>query len=198
VELWNRAGRIPGVKHIFIGSGVRYDLLADASSDDYLKALCARHISGRLKVAPEHSEDSVLRQMNKPSIAVYERFARRFRGTNKSLHNKHYLVHYFLISHPGCTLEDALNLALWLKKKHIHPEQVQDFIPLPMTLSTCLYYTGKNPLTGEAVYVPRGLRERKMQRALVQYGQPKNRKYVVEALKKLNRLDAMSILFRRD
>jgi uncharacterized radical SAM protein YgiQ len=189
VRLWNDALKIPGVKHIFIGSGVRYDLLTDKDSDAYLKALCARHISGRLKVAPEHSEERVLNLMNKPPFEIYEKFAERFNKVNASLRKKQYLVNYFISAHPGCGLKETLELSLKLAKRGIHPEQIQDYTPLPMTVSGCMYYTGKDPFTGREVYVARGLKERKQQRALVQHKQPGNRKYVIEALRELGRMD---------
>ncbi len=189
IELWDEVKKIPKVKHVFVSSGVRYDLLIDKESDEYLKSLCADHISGQLKVAPEHSEKKVLELMNKPQFATYEKFTRRFSDMNKRLNKKQYLVNYFINAHPGSTLEDALNMSLELRKRHIHPEQIQDFIPLPMTVSGCMYYTEKNPFTGKRVHVARGLRERKIQRALIQYKNPGNKRYIVEALKKLKRMD---------
>ena len=186
--------KISKVKHLFIGSGVRYDILIDSASDEYLKALCADHVSGQLKVAPEHSVQSVLELMNKSSFKTYEKFVKRFNEVNAGLKKKQYLVNYFISSHPGAGLEEALDLALTLNAKGIHPEQIQDFIPLPMTASGCMYYTGKDPFTGKTVYVARGLRERKLQRSLAQYKQPNNRKYVIEALKKLDKLHLKSRL----
>ena len=168
--------RIPKVKHLFIGSGVRYDLLVENQSEGYLKELCANHISGQLKVAPEHSEEPVLKLMNKPSFEIYEKFIRKFNDINKRLNKKQYLVNYFISAHPGATLDSALNLSLELMRKHIYPEQIQDFLPLPMTVSGCMYHTKKDPFTGKDIYVATGLRERKMQRALIQYKQQKNKK----------------------
>ena len=194
LRLWNEAAKISGVKHIFIGSGVRYDLLVDNSSDRYLKALCADHISGRLKVAPEHTESSVLELMNKPPFETYEKFVCRFNEMNKRLGKKQYLVNYFISSHPGARLDEALNSALTLAARHISPEQIQDFIPLPMTIAGSMYYTGMDPFTGRHIYVAKGLRERKLQRALIQYKQPNNRKYIVEVLKKLDKLHLKSKL----
>jgi len=189
LKLWERVSKIPKVRHLFIGSGVRYDLLTDKDSQAYLKALCGDHVSGRLKVAPEHTEEKVLWLMNKPSFATYEEFAKKFDIAGRSVGKKQFLVNYLISAHPGCTLEDSLNLSLTMMKKHIHPEQIQDFIPLPMTMSAAMYHTGKDPMTGSAIYVARGLRERKLQRALVQYGNPENRRYVIEALRKLGRMD---------
>lgn len=194
IRLWNEILKIPKVKHLFIGSGLRYDLLVERGSDNYLKALCAHHVSGTLKVAPEHSDERVLGLMNKPSFATYEKFVQRFDKTNSSQGKKQYLVNYFISAHPGCGLKEALELTLKLAKKGIHPEQIQDYTPLPMTASACMYYTGKNPFTGEQVYVARGSRERKQQRALIQHKQPGNRKYVLEALKKLGRMDLIDKL----
>ena len=194
LKLWDEILKIPKAKHLFIGSGVRYDILIDSASDEYLKALCADHVSGQLKVAPEHSVQSVLELMNKSSFKTYEKFVKRFNEVNAGLKKKQYLVNYFISSHPGAGLEEALDLALTLNAKGIHPEQIQDFIPLPMTASGCMYYTGKDPFTGKTVYVARGLRERKLQRSLAQYKQPNNRKYVIEALKKLDKLHLKSRL----
>ena len=195
VRMWERVRSLPKVKHLFIGSGMRYDLLADKDAALYLKELCSHHISGRLKVAPEHTEESVLKLMNKPSLQTYEEFVTKFNTVNCELGKKQFLVNYIISAHPGCTLEDSLNLSLSLMKKHIHPEQIQDFIPLPMTMSGSMYYTEKDPLTGKSIYVAKGLRERKLQRALVQYGNPDNKKYVIEALRKLGRMDLSNIFF---
>ncbi|MFA6079344.1 MAG: YgiQ family radical SAM protein [Candidatus Omnitrophota bacterium] len=186
--LWDRVKKIPGVKHVFVGSGVRHDLLVGDDSDEYLKALCRDHVSGQLKVAPEHLCPPVLDLMNKPSFKVYEHFVDRFNAVNKALNKKQYLVNYLLSAHPGSDLSSALELALYLSKRHINPEQIQDYIPLPMTVSACMYFTGKDPFTGKKIYVAKSPRERKLQRSLIQSRQPKNRKYVLEALKKLGKL----------
>lgn len=189
IRLWREAARIPKVKNIFIGSGVRYDLLLDKEAGEYLKALCGRHVSGQLKVAPEHSEKPVLDLMNKPSFGSYRSFVNKFEAVNRSLGKRQYLVNYFIAAHPGATLEDALNMAIELKRLGIRPEQVQDYLPLPMTLAGCMYHTGKDLVTGKSLYVAKGERERRLQRALIQYSQPQNRRYVLEALKKLGRMD---------
>ncbi len=189
LKLWEAVSKLPGVRHLFIGSGVRYDLLTGKDSESYLKALCKDHVSGRLKVAPEHTENKILRLMNKPPFERYEEFAKKFDAASRSAGKKQFLVNYIVSAHPGCTLEDALNLSLSMMKRYIHPEQIQDFIPLPMTISAAMYHTGKDPMTGSGIYVAKGLRERKLQRALIQYDNPKNRKYVIEALKKLGRMD---------
>lgn len=194
VALWNKALAIPGVKHIFIGSGLRYDLLADKASDEYLRALCARHISGRLKVAPEHCAPGVMRLMNKPRFDIYERFEDRFRHANAKVGRKQFLVNYFISAHPGATLTDALDLAVRLAGKRIHPEQVQDFLPLPMTVSGAMYHTGRDPFTGEKVHIPKG-RERTLQRALIQYADQGNKKYVIEALRALKRTDLLPVFY---
>ena len=197
IRMWERVRKLPKVKHLFIGSGLRYDLLADTKAAEYLSELCRHHISGRLKVAPEHTEDSVLKLMNKPSFKTYEEFVTKFEIANRSVGKKQFLVNYLISGHPGCTLEDSLNLSLELMKKHIHPEQIQDFIPLPMTMSGSMYYTGKDPLTGKSVYVAKGLRERKLQRAFIQYDNPDNKRYVIEALRKLGRMDLARVFLRQ-
>ena len=195
LALWREASKIPKVKNIFIGSGVRYDLLIETEADQYLEALCRNHVSGRLKVAPEHSEKTVLEVMNKPPFDLYERFVEKYERVNRFLKKKQYLVNYFIVGHPGTTLEHALNLALTLKRMGIRPEQIQDYLPLPMTLSGCIYYIEKDPFTGKPVYVAKGARQRKLQRALVQYSQPQNKRYVIEALRNLRRMDLAGTFF---
>lgn len=185
LNLWQEAAKIPGVKHIFVSSGVRYDLLIDRYSDNYLKELCKDHISGRLKVAPEHTDPEVLHLMNKPPFSVYKRFIQRFNEINRRLGKRQFLVNYFISAHPGSTLKNTKDMSVTLSKLHIHPEQIQDFIPLPMTISCCMYYTGIEPYSGRKVYNAKGLRERRLQRALIQYFQPGNRRYVKEAFSKL-------------
>ncbi len=187
IRLWKELKRMLRVKHVFVGSGVRYDLLIDRYSDGYLHELCASHVSGQLKAAPEHCTVSVLELMNKPAFAKYEKFIDRFETVNKRLGKKQYLVNYFISGHPGARLEDALELAVYLAKNHIHPEQVQDYIPLPMTISGSMYYTGKNTLTGKNLYVAKTQSERAMQRALLQYKNPQNRKHILRALKILHK-----------
>lgn len=187
IKLWRELKDIPNLKHVFIGSGVRYDLLTESFADDYLRELCAHHISGQLKIAPEHCVDSVLELMNKPKFSVYEKFMDKFENVNRKLDKKQYLVNYFIAGHPGARLEDALELAVYLVNKHIHPEQVQDFIPLPMTVSGAMYHTEADPFTGSAVYVAKKPSERMMQRALLQYKNPRNRPYIRKALKMLGK-----------
>nr|MBU9889057.1 YgiQ family radical SAM protein [Candidatus Omnitrophota bacterium] len=198
VRLWEEVMRVPGVKHLFIQSGLRYDLLTDEGSDAYLQALCKDHVSGRLKVAPEHVSEAVLKAMNKPPAEVYERFASRFREVSRRLGKEQYLVNYFVSAHPGSRLEEAAELAAYLAQKKLQPEQVQDFIPLPMTASACMYHTGKNPWTGENIPVVKTYRDRQLQRALVQSGQPQNKGQVLQALKELGRNDLGAILLPKD
>jgi uncharacterized radical SAM protein YgiQ len=193
--MWESVRKLPKVKHLFIGSGLRYDLLADEDASVYLNELCKYHVSGQLKVAPEHTEEAVLKLMNKPSFDIYEQFAAKFDLVNRSIGKKQFLVNYIISAHPGCTLEDSLNLSLKLSNKHIHPEQIQDFIPLPMTMSGSMYYTEKDPMTGKEVYVAKGLREKKLHRALVQHDNPDNKRYVIEALRKLVRMDRTKTFF---
>ncbi|MCM8761098.1 MAG: YgiQ family radical SAM protein [Candidatus Omnitrophica bacterium] len=196
LRLWQESSTIPGVKNVFVGSGVRYDLLVEKDSDEFLKTLCEYHVSGLLKVAPEHSEEHVLKLMNKPPMKLYDRFVARFNEFSRRAGKKQFLVNYFIAAHPGSTLEDALRLALALKARNIRPEQIQDFIPLPMTLAAAMYHTEKDPFTGKAVYVAKGMRERKLQRALMQFSQPQNKKYVIEALRKLRKTHLIGKLFR--
>jgi uncharacterized radical SAM protein YgiQ len=187
VRLWRELKAVPGLKHVFVGSGVRYDLLTDSYADEYLNELCRHHISGQLKVAPEHCVDSVLELMNKPKFAVYEKFIDKFEGINRRIGKEQYLVNYFIIGHPGSTLSDALQLAVYLARKGMHPEQVQDFIPLPMTVAGAMYYTEADPFTGRPLYVAKKPGERMMQRALLQYKNPKNREYIIKALRILKK-----------
>ncbi|MCX5805970.1 MAG: YgiQ family radical SAM protein [Proteobacteria bacterium] len=187
MELYSRILALGKVKHAFIESGIRYDLLIDKDSSDYFTYLCKHHISGQMKVAPEHSTDQVLKIMNKPTFDVYDKFVIKYNEINKSLNKKQYLVNYFISAHPGSTLEDTLSLALYLMKKNIHPEQIQDFTPLPLTLSGAIYYTEMHPFTNENIYVPKTFRERKMHRALIQYGNRKNRPIIREVLKTIHK-----------
>lgn len=185
IRLLRQLRDTPKVKHVFIGSGLRYDLLVDEPAQMYLREICAHHISGMLKVAPEHCADEVLQIMRKPPFRVYEQFVRRFQQTISRLNKELYLVNYFLSAHPGATLREALQLAVYLARKRLHPQQVQDFIPAPMTLSASIYWTGEDPFTGRKIYTARTFQERKMQRALVQYYQPTNQQLVREALRRL-------------
>ncbi|MCM8813005.1 MAG: YgiQ family radical SAM protein [Candidatus Omnitrophica bacterium] len=195
--LLRRLRKIPGVKHVFIGSGVRYDLLLADEAQEYLRELCRHHISGLLKIAPEHCANEVLRLMHKPDFQKYERFVRVFQAAAQAADKKIFLVNYFISSHPGCSLAETLKLALYLAKRKVRPEQIQDFIPSPMTLSTCMYYTGRDPRTGKPVCVARGAQERRQQRALIQYANPKNRALVLAALSQLGMEHTASKLFVR-
>lgn len=179
---------IPGIKKVFIRSGIRYDYLLADKSDAFLRELCEHHVSGQLRVAPEHISDRVLALMGKPSAKVYDKFCARFDAASKRAGKEQYAVPYLMSSHPGSTLEDAIELALYTKRHRINPKQVQDFYPTPFTVSTCMYYTGINPLDMTKVYVPRG-EEKLMQRALLQYSDPANHNLVIKALKKAHRED---------
>ena len=189
VELLRRLRSIPGVKKVFIRSGIRYDYLLAEKDDTFLHELVEHHVSGQLKVAPEHVSPRVLRIMGKPDAQVFERFVEKFRAANQRLGLKQYLVPYLMSSHPGSELSDAVLLAEYLKKTGLRPEQVQDFYPTPGTLSTCMYYTGLDPRDMKMVYVARDPREKAMQRALMQFTVPYNRPLVREALKKAGRED---------
>jgi uncharacterized radical SAM protein YgiQ len=185
LPLYRRIRKLPGVKHAFIGSGFRHDLFGGPGADACLAELCRHHVSGRMKVAPEHVSGPVLDAMGKPRVDTYNAFVDRFERVAGRLPSRRYLVNYFISAHPGSTLEDALELALYLIRRGMHPEQVQDFIPLPLTLSGAMYYTAKDPFSGKSVYVAKTFRERKMQRALIQYRNPGNRQLIREALKVL-------------
>lgn len=185
VELLRCLHEIPGVKKVFIGSGIRYDLaLSDTS--DYLRELCAHHVSGHLKVAPEHITQHVTDIMHKPSREVFEEFRKKFDSLNKELGKKQYLLPYFMSGHPGCTVEDMVELAEYIRDNNLYTEQVQDFTPTPMTASTCMYYTGINPFTMEKVHVAKG-REKRIQRALLRYKDERNYGLVYEGLKMAGR-----------
>ncbi len=178
---------IPEVRHVFIESGMRYDLLTDEASAECLNRICAHHVSGQMKVAPEHVVEHVLNAMNKPSFKHYELFLNKYRAANKALGKNQFLVNYFISAHPGSTLEDALSLGLYLAERRIRPEQIQDFTPLPLTISGAMYFTEKHPFTGETVYVARTFQERKMQRALIQRVSSKDKELVRRALKLLRK-----------
>jgi len=181
---------LPGVKKVFVRSGIRYDyLMGDAAGGEFLREICEHHVSGRLKVAPEHVAEKVLFNMGKPGFDVYEKFAARFEAVNKKLGKEQYLVPYLMSSHPGCALEDAVELAEYLHKENLKPEQVQDFYPTPGTLSTCMYYTGLDPRTMKKVFVPKSQRDKTAQRALIQYRLPANYEIVKGALAKAGRKD---------
>lgn len=181
--------QLDGVKKVFIRSGIRYDYLIEDPDPTFMRELVEHHVSGQLKVAPEHCSNRVLDCMGKPHVEIYKKFMDRFYQTTKEVGKEQYLVPYLMSSHPGSTLKEAIELAEFLKKEHIRPEQVQDFYPTPGTISTCMFYTGYHPLTMEKVYVPKSSEEKAMQRALLQYFMPKNKPLVLKALRQAKRLD---------
>ena len=181
--------KLDGIKKVFIRSGIRYDYLLLEKNDKYLNELIENHVSGQLKIAPEHICDNVLQVMGKPGKDVFEKFEKKFKDINERLGLKQFLVPYMISSHPGSTLNDAIELAVYLKKKGYRPEQVQDFYPTPGTLSTCIFYTEIDPYTMEHVYVPKNYREKMMQRALLQFTKRENYNIVEEALKLAGRED---------
>lgn len=189
LELLRKIRAIPGIKKVFIRSGIRYDYLINDKNDEFFKELVEHHISGQLKVAPEHISENVLKYMGKPGKDVYNRFCDKFYAINEKLGKKQFLVPYLMSSHPGSTLHDAIELALYIKKHNLHPEQVQDFYPTPFTISTCMFYTGLDPFTMKEVYVARDPEEKRMQRALLQFRNPDNIPLVIKALKKAGRED---------
>lgn len=189
LEILRKMRRIPGVKRVFIRSGIRFDYLMEDRDDSFFRELVQYHISGQLKVAPEHCSAAVLDKMGKPHIEAYERFARKFYAETGQIGKKQFLVPYLMSSHPGSTLRDAVELALFLKKNHIRPEQVQDFYPTPGTISTCMFYTELDPYTLQPVFVPKTPHDKALQRALLQFFLPQNYDLVVEALRKAGRSD---------
>ncbi len=188
-ELLAKLRKLKDVKKVFIRSGIRFDYVMADPDDGFLRDLCKYHVSGQLKVAPEHMSDRVLSRMGKPEYAVYEQFAAKYKQINRSLKKEQYLVPYLMSSHPGSTLKEAVSMAEHLREFGYMPEQVQDFYPTPSTLSTCMYYTGLDPRDMSDVYVPKNPHEKAMQRALIQYRDPKNYDLVLEALKKTGRMD---------
>lgn len=189
ISLLRKLRAIPGVKKVFIRSGIRFDYVLADKHDSFMKELCKHHISGQLRVAPEHVADPVLQLMGKPSNSVYQRFVDRFYDVNKKLGMEQYLVPYLMSSHPGSGLKEAITLAEHIRDLGYMPEQVQDFYPTPSTISTCMYYTGVDPRNMEKVYVPKNPHEKAMQRALIQYKRPENYDLVKEALLKCGRQD---------
>ena len=189
LALLRKLRKLPNVKKVFIRSGIRFDYLLADRSDAFFRELVRYHISGQLKVAPEHVSDRVLAVMGKPRHSVYLQFLDRYKKINEQARMKQFVVPYLMSSHPGCTLRDAVELAEYLRDTGHHPEQVQDFYPTPSTLSTVMYYTGLDPRTMQPVYVPKNPHEKAMQRALMQYRDPKNDALVREALEKAGRTD---------
>ncbi|MBQ2480569.1 MAG: YgiQ family radical SAM protein, partial [Treponema sp.] len=201
VELLRKLKSLPKVKKVFIRSGIRFDYLMMDKDKTFLYELCKDHISGQLKVAPEHVSDSVLALMRKSCHSLYEEFSSEYARVNKELGKKQYLVPYYICSHPGAGLNEAIEVALYLKKTGFVPDQVQDFYPTPGSLSTCMYWTGLNPHKKNAdgslqkVYVARGARERKLQRALLQFNKRENKSLVIEALKTAGRMDLLRTFY---
>ncbi len=189
LSLLRKLRKMPNVKKVFIRSGIRFDYLMYDKNDEFFKELCEHHISGQLKVAPEHISDKVLNLMGKPTRNVYDSFVKKYYDINKKIHKNQFLVPYLMSSHPGSDLKAAIELAQYIKKMGYTPEQVQDFYPTPGSLSTTMYYTGINPLTEEKVYVPKDQKEKSMQRALLQFSIPDNYDLVKEALIKAHRED---------
>lgn len=189
ISLLRKLRAIPKVKKVFIRSGIRFDYVLADKNRAFLRELCEYHVSGQLKVAPEHVADAVLKRMGKPKNSVYMQFVKEYKDMNKKIGKEQYLVPYLMSSHPGSTLKEAVELAEYLRDLGYMPEQVQDFYPTPSTLSTCMYYTGLDPRTMEEVYTPHNPHEKAMQRALIQYRNPKNYDLVKEALIKAGRTD---------
>lgn len=189
LELLRKLRNISGVKKVFIRSGIRFDYVNADTSSAFLDELAKYHVSGQLRVAPEHVSDEVLYYMGKPEHAVYQQFLKKFEKTNARSGKKQYVVPYLMSSHPGCTITEAVKLAEYVRDMGFMPEQVQDFYPTPSTMSTCMYYTGIDPRTGKKVYVPKTFKEKAMQRALLQYKNPENYELVKEALLLAGRKD---------
>ena len=187
---------LEGVKKVFIRSGIRYDYLLADKGSRFLEELCRHHVSGILKVAPEHVSKEVLKNMRKPSIKVFDRFSAMYKKMNARLGKDQYMVPYFISSHPGSTLNDAVELALYMKRTGFVPDQVQDFYPTPGTLATCMYHTEMDPFTLKRVYVAKTAEEKKMQRALMHFNKRENRETVRKALKKAGREDLMEVLLK--
>ena len=188
-RLLEKMRALPKVKKVFIRSGIRFDYVMADKDPSFLQQLCRHHVSGQLKVAPEHVSPNVLEKMGKPNREVYDRFVQRYEQINRNLGMKQYLVPYLMSSHPGSTLSDAVTLAEYLRDIGHQPEQVQDFYPTPGTLSTCMYHTGIDPRDMKPVYVPKTAHEKAMQRALLQYKSPRNHDLVREALRLCGRED---------
>jgi uncharacterized radical SAM protein YgiQ len=187
IDMLRRLRQIPGVSKVLIGYGIRHDLALQ--DENYMEELCAHHVGGQLKVAPEHFSDEVTYVMRKPGKQVFEEFASKFNEINKKLGKEQYLVSFLISGHPGSKIENMVELAEYIRDTGRYTEQVQDFTPTPMTVSTCMFYTGIDPFTGKKVYIPDSPKEKRIQRALLQYKNPKNHKLVYEGLKKANRMD---------
>jgi uncharacterized radical SAM protein YgiQ len=185
--------KLPGIKKVFVRSGLRYDYIMYDKNKEFFEELVLHHISGQLKVAPEHVDDRVLYRMGKPSRGLYDEFVKQYKAINDKYNKNQFLVPYLISSHPGSTLDAAINLAEYLRDIGHMPEQVQDFYPTPGTASTCMYYTGIDPFNGDSVYVAKNPHEKAMQRALMQYRLPQNYDLVYEALVKANRMDLIGL-----
>jgi uncharacterized radical SAM protein YgiQ len=197
LEVLHAVRMLPGVKKVFIRSGIRFDYVMADRDRTFLEELCKYHVSGTLKVAPEHVVPEVLKYMRKPDISVFEHFSKEFFRINDTIGKKQYMIPYLISSHPGCTLNDAVELALYLKKSGFVPDQVQDFYPTPGTLATTMYYAEKDPFTMKSVYVAKDLKGKKYQRALMHFKKPENRETVIEALKAAGREDLIDELAYR-
>jgi uncharacterized radical SAM protein YgiQ len=177
INLLKRVASLNGVKKVFVRSGLRMDyILADPKGREFLEELCRSHVSGQLKIAPEHASPDVLRLMRKSPPGVTVKFIKMFREINEKLGKKQFVVPYFMSSHPGCGIQEALKLVEFMRQQNLRPEQAQEFTPTPGTISSCMYHTGLDPLTGEKIHVPKNAEERAVQRALLQYWMPKNRR----------------------
>jgi uncharacterized radical SAM protein YgiQ len=187
IQLLKQVRREPGIKRVFVASGVRYDLAE--RSPEFIRELARHHTGGQLSVAPEHTDPAVLDKMKKPPVEHYERFAQAFCQASEQAGKEQYLVPYFITGHPGSTLRDTIALALWLKEQNLRPRQVQDFIPTPMAIATAMFYTGVDPLTMEPVPVVRDLREKKLMKALLYWWDPEQQPLAREALRKGGRHD---------
>ncbi|HOS30167.1 MAG TPA: DUF3362 domain-containing protein, partial [Treponemataceae bacterium] len=200
ISLLRRLRALPGIKKVFIRSGIRFDYLMLDKNTDFLQELCEHHVSGQLKVAPEHVNNRVLELIRKSTHEVYEEFCKEFNAMNKKIGKKQYLIPYLIAGLPGAGLNEAIETALYLKKTGFIPEQVQDFYPTPGNLATCMYYTGLNPQKADAngnfekIYIPSGGRERRLQRALLQFNNPENKKLVIEALEEAGKPDLIYTL----
>ncbi|MDD5645064.1 MAG: YgiQ family radical SAM protein [bacterium] len=191
MRLLDKISKIPRVKNVFVTSGIRYDLVLRDKKSGYLEQICGSHISGQLRVAPEHISERVLKVMRKPPFNLYLEFAEKFKSINRRLGKKQFLIPYYISAHPGCAVEDMLELALHFKKTHFIPDSIQEFTPTPGSLSTCMYYSGLDPFTGQKLHVPSNNREKALQRALAHFNRESNRKLVEKALISCKRKDLM-------
>ena len=194
IDVLRAVRNIDGVKKVFIRSGVRYDYAVADKDHTFINELCEHHVSGTLKVAPEHVCPGVLDLMRKPSIEVFEKFKDEYESINRRLGKKQFMIPYLISSHPGCTLDDAIELALYLKEMHFVPDQVQDFYPTPGTMSTCMYYAEMDPYTKKKIYVAKNMQDKREQRALMHFNKKENADTVRKALEKAGRRDLIPVL----